>query len=406
MVFKEAAVDYLNRVVRTEEFVIAGHTRVRTNVGVLIFGNYDVIALIEDLECTNLSERIESLEGRLSSTDPKIVGDTVMTWLKEYTPQETAQVLGVSEQDVLEIRREFALMSRSQPIKKYNLRNHLRDYLQKQKEEYSPENPLRVMMGTTPSGPLHIANMFTLATGAVNVQQAVEQAGIRDVRYILGYNDLFALMRGHSNEDIEERKRVVEEFIGEMQRGYGIEICLEPFSELQRTDAFRETLEEVARRRLFPGGSVRGVAGEILVAERNTGNFRYIHGNMNRETFTDDTVDYVPHTLLDLMAFRDAADKVDVHILGGDQTHAGKIRDPGRYVGGKNIALYVPGIVFGSDGREMHVSNGNAISLDEIKGVSGWLEKIVELGNAPTRLIGQVEYRSLIPSGTRLYGIL
>ncbi len=383
--------EYIKYIMETPEFLFTNN----------ILFNYPIVekAIEKMLAYFYLNDRIPlSLP---QSIDFRVFGNSLITWRKGYTIEETASVLKVDPQIIQTIRKEFEL---EQQTKFDESVEDINSYLKDRASLYSLRRPLNVMMGTTPSGSLHLANILTLAGGTIDVLSAINNAGIHNVRFTLGFNDLLALHRHHSQDDINSRKSDINNFIDEIQRIYGIEILLQPFSELQRTRPFRQILQEVAKRKLFDRYGYSGITLENSV--RGERFFYKILDLNNIDFLRKEEVDFVPIYLLDLMALRDASENVDIHILGGDQMHAGRIIDPRRFVGKNSPFMYITGRVYGLNGREMHTTNNNTITIDELQEFPNWLERIIEIKQkAPIKSIGPLEYRDLIPNGRKVYGI-
>jgi len=226
---------YIEKISSSLEFIVS-------HANPIFFDEPDIERAIEKMLWDNelLEEVYDSLP---KPTDFRIIGDTLMTWRKGYTIEETAVMLKIEPEVIETIRNKFQLGFRIKPFdSEKDIQRNLSIYLSKIKPKQ--KKPLHVMMGTTPSGPLHLANIITLASGTLEVFSAVREAGITDVRFTLGFNDSYALHKGHNSETIDQRKERVHKFIDEMQRVYNIEITLQPFSDLQRTTQFRRILKK------------------------------------------------------------------------------------------------------------------------------------------------------------------
>lgn len=367
-----------------------------------------------DIEANRVGHRVttqieKGLSPRLERTlerrgDDRVLADILMAWKKGYSVKETSRALGVPRSLVQELHRTFhlppILIKPSTPAAvadlEYLLRTEHRDkktpLSRRLRGDYSCEEPLTVMMDLTPSGPLHLAKVFAIAGGAFKVSQIAKKAGIYNIEYTLGFDDLHAISRGHSKEEVTKRELEVRRFLLEMHEELGIAVRLQRYSELEQTEEFRTAVEFASTRGLMSTTNEHGLPGIRLGFLEDDGKVYFPEINLCGVNYLREERAIVPVNIISLMALRDSCLQPDIHILGGNQVDASKIHANYKFVGEKKPFIYQTGTVYGEDGAEMHTAKDNTVPIDLLREHLDWVREVAEMSGAPCSTIGRVEY--------------
>ena len=319
--------------------------------------------------------------------DPRIYGLLEIGLAKGYCPPELATRLGIDVEEVRDLlfsagvrRLEQPLFSASE-VRRRNLETRLKA---------QGRDRINVMMGTTPSGEVHLANMYSLAGGAIVASDVCRRLDIVP-NFSLGFNDL--LVEGNQVPHIPQRLKVLQEFARRMGEAYAIPIQVVPYSELQREPAFRTMLGQLRDRDVLP---------DLQRARHGEHTFRDV--TPARVNFANLTWVY-RSDLLGLIGLRAYHGDVDVYVLGGDHRHIGRVFEVFNLMGKPAPHLVSMGVVYGLDGQEMHVSARNALPLTEL--APDWIDVVGKLGDGPTDALGPIDYFSAIPPARQwnMYGI-
>jgi len=313
--------------------------------------------------------------------------------IKGYTITEIEQRTGLESAEVTNLTRELGSLYVPTPEEQRREDSELADQLQRLRKKQ-----VSVMMGTTPSGPLHLANVYTLATGAYRVDRACKKAGV-EPHFTLGLNDL--LVTEEQAQHVPEHRARIRRFLATLQDQKGIDIVLQNYSDVQREPGFRKQLREYRDHHVFRWDI------NVQKSPHEQHKFKDIEFPTTEE-FNDPRMDYRTKELRPLIALRARYAKIDVYVLGGDHAHANGTFNNQIYLRGvPKPHLISTGVLYGLDGREMHVSDRNFISLEQLEKQQGWLDKILKLADAPTGHFGPFDYIDLLPkNGAKLYGVV
>ena len=165
--------------------------------------------------------------GTYSMEDALKLNFTRMLLLKGYTPEDIAWKLDISEEQAAAFSGII------------NTTNHGRVYDHHRAEglnlvefyRSSEKRKFLIMLGTTPSGDLHLANMYTLQNGIAASVRAVRNLK-KDAHFIVGFND--DIVDPSQFPYIAERKEILSQYLNMLSNEYEAEIVLQPSSELSQ----------------------------------------------------------------------------------------------------------------------------------------------------------------------------
>ncbi len=347
-------------------------------------------AITQSQECRNLrigNDISRQANENLFSGDPRMYGLISAGLAKGYCPSALSHQLGIDYNEVQNVLFEAGVRELRLPlfnasdVRQHNLEANLK---------ILPKERINIMMGTTPSGEIHIANMYSLAGGALVARDVCHKLN-KIPLFTLGFND--SLVEKTQIPHLDGRLKIIESFVRKMDEIYSIPIEIIPFSKLQREKEFRTTLSELQRNHVLP----------TLERSRQT-EHQYTNIGTNNVDFADLNWNY-RSDLLGLIGLRAYHGNVDVYILGGDHNHSGRVFDVFSRMRKTPPQLISMGVLFGLNGQEMHVSNGNGLFLSEMN--PNWIDLLGNLGNTPSNILGPLDYFQAIPKSKQwnMYGV-
>lgn len=288
--------------------------------------------------------------------DPRFYARVSLLWAKGYTLEESAEKLGLPVPvvqdfwdgvgfDTAEIIHPRTIISDQD--------NNLETYLQ----DLGKDEP-HVIMGTTPSGPLHLANVYTMINGVARVSGVAQGLGMTP-RFTLAVNDNYIIFLDEF-VDLANKIFNLRKFARDLSDTFGVSVTPHSASRMMQEPNFKYLLREA-----YPG-------------------------------FDPDSVPHYWLALTSLMHLRDQYLDVDVHIVGDDLVHQERLDlfEPYR----RPVAFfYRTGTVYGLDGQEMHNSDGNVIPVTTLIRNPNWMNDVLALGDLPSTLVGPFDYENVVP---------
>lgn len=327
------------------------------------------------------------VENDFSEIDPRMYANTLILSMRGHDTSDISNLLGVDSEWVRKFQAEVgfqnAVLEMNPDIRKEDkcflaLTDPTKGY------------DINVTMGTTPSGDLTLANVYTIAAGVSRVSEMCKEHGFNPT-FSLGIND--NAIHPSQQKYLEHRLDVIDGFVNDFREVTGIEIDVVPFSRIQRESRFREMLNELNECGQLGFGRI-----EIKRARKGKQKFKTL---CNTDVdYLDPRFDY-SGTIYALVSLRANYAKSAIHIIGGDQEHAHKVFNPDKFPGQKPPAVYSPGLVYGTDGQEMHVSNGNIVSYTELGAGPKTIESVLEMAQNPSEIVGPANYWRMISEEKR-----
>lgn len=306
---------------------------------------------------------------------------------KAYELPQVAESLDISESDAGRFRE--TLVKREQPFSGVNdhreLKKDLNYHIARRGIVGRTKDTPLIMMGTTPSGPLHLGNMYSIVNGLKIANDLYRIMGAKP-RIVFGFNDF--TVRPDQFSEVPEREEVLSEFLKRLGEFLGTPVELQLFSELQRTDRFRRVLSQAIYSRL------------VNFQEVVNGEYRWPSSDV-----LQDRKDYRLISLAETIGIRAAVEQPDLYVLGGDHRHAEDNFSIGRRLNVPDPVILRMGILYALSGKEMHASAGNSLPYSELRDNPNLFPEIAKLGQAPRMTIGPAEYLKLIPPKyKKIYG--
>jgi hypothetical protein len=295
-----------------------------------------------------------------------------------------------------------------------------------------------ITAGTTPSGKLHLGNVYTFVNGIIQTERACRKAGVTP-HYIIGFNDLAGSSRGEGEhidpihtiplvyaepEKVAQRRRDLASLVRAIKDRHEVDVTIVDFSKMQKKTGFRKLLVEIADN---PGFSVYAFARHKVTLHKVCDGCKYkirVTGQTPHSKprphkgfsfYTRQQTDDVPERCFsdahqgmvgvsiegldlsstkknvfafeeaDTMLLRDVFYKADVHIVGGDyedrveELHRkyAQLRDT--YA---KPFFYYTEKVLGRDGNTMHTSSQNGLLLSDPQKIHSWLIKLEKLAES------------------------
>jgi hypothetical protein len=306
---------------------------------------------------------------------------TVLTGLhfKGYSPLEISFVLNKPKGEIESLITKLELAPVTQTN---NAQEQFGRQIARQIQDI-PKDNFTVMMGTTPSGPIHIANLYTFITSLSFIKNASESYG-KSPSIQIGVNDFTVKESEFCN--VAARKPIIEKVVQQLSDYFGLPIAVEYFSDFQRTEKFRKAIQYG-----IDNSYIRSYFNLSEIADNRIVEVPHSQFKLNEKA------DYCLGTLQQTIAFRAHVNKPDLHVLGGDQGHVGKLYRPASFLPDYKTPRAVKlGRVFGLDGQEMHVSSGNYLPYTDFVDKPDWIDSIQRLGYGPFNEISAFEYWDLL----------
>jgi hypothetical protein len=328
----------------------------------------------------------------LKYDDPNFMAHTLAGWASGYKIGEMAELLDVDERRIAEIWHSAGLKERSAQEDLVGERiNQLENHVSHGGEELS------VTLGTTPSGIPSIANLYTFAKGVKTVKEIADAHGKR-TDFLFGVNDHLVPSGEH---ELLKRNRAIYEAISRISEELGVEISPSYFSEMQRTAPFRSLLQKAADRLMFADSEATG----LTLFERPEGMREYTpldEDDANSRTDYEDSRSDFASKLGTTVLLRNAVANSNIHILGGDASHALKLANKAAQLDVASPLVYTTGIMYGPDGEEMHAGSENTFKLEDLRSPDTWVEDLAALKPRPSGDLGVLEYGKLLtPEATK-----
>ncbi|MCK5107638.1 MAG: hypothetical protein KAQ83_02845, partial [Nanoarchaeota archaeon] len=254
----------------------------------------------------------------------------------------------------------------------------------------SDEN-ISVTMGTTPSGIPSLANLYTFVNGVKTVKEVADSQGKR-TNFLFGINNHLVY---DDVVEIQERIDAIKDVLSEIDEKLGVKIARSYFSKMQRTAPFRFLLQRAADQNMFACSKDDG----LTLSERTKWGVGYVHLHGHeaneRKDYVKSNSDFISDLATSVL-LRNAVANSDVHILGGDVSHAINLANKAKQLSVAPPLVYITGIMYGPDGEEMHAGGRNTFKLVDLKSPSTWIEDLAALKPRPSGDIGVLEYQKLL----------
>ncbi|MFH1398487.1 MAG: hypothetical protein ABIG95_00045 [Candidatus Woesearchaeota archaeon] len=357
-----------------------------------------------------------------SRIEPRFYSWIYLDWLMGLEADEIASRLGIERDAVLHVMDTAGLSASGIVTPKPRLDNPREKYGDSSLKlglDALGKSKVVAVMGTSPTGNLHLGNVYTFVAGATRVQKICSELGI-DVEFVLGINDLLISEIAISGQDRVvvlkyEQKSLVEEFtsaidrvLGALYDHTGIEVRVEPFSVTQARARFRAVLE---RERQLGGFSpytpynitlavVCGNCNRPVITEMDGNRTLDVGvtckttgcGNTLKPDFDDYSLEFASDTI-GIMVLRDMALGADIHIFGGD--YRGSYRFTAYTKEGKSMRYTLPycvGTVYGFDGKEMHKSDNNGLDARTVLASPDWINTILLMAQRGDLYVDAMQY--------------
>lgn len=316
--------------------------------------------------------------------DPKDYGNAAMLSLKGYDAEQIADAIGHSAEWAEDFRNVTGFSNID-----IDVDNLVRKEspLQDRIVQTPKGEKVIVTMGTTPSGELTLANAYTLASGVSRVNELCAKYGVIP-EFSLGVND-YAIRRGQE-KFLDERLGILETFLGDMKDAIGVDMPIKLFSDIQCEKSFREMLDYLRENKL-----ISDRADDLDIRRAKRGSREFSTFNVENADFHDPDFIY-SGDIVTHMVMRMHYSNSDVHIMGGDQEHADFLFSEKRFPGKDVPTPYMPGVVYGLNGVEMHVSKGNAIKYSELREKGNPVSGLIDLSKRPSDTIGPADYWNML----------
>jgi hypothetical protein len=181
------------------------------------------------------------------------------------------------------------------------------------------------------------------------------------------------------------------EALGQFLEQSGINIDMLLYSDLQRTEEFRETLTEYQRNYLFGRRKIN-----LEASKPGKNKFKKVEESEAYDVdFRNNPLDF-SSDLTGTIALKVFHSKPDLYVLGGDFGHGnnplGRRLYPSEF---QRPKLFSPGVFYGVNGEEMHVSSGNHISYQDIKD-NDWFGLLKKVMDDQRRIVGPLDYWNML----------